>query len=354
MSEEKYVGLDVHQSTTVAAVHDEHGRSVMESIVETDARAIRDLLRGLSGRVHVTFEEGTQAAWLYEVIRPIVAEVIVCDPRRNKLMGDGNKADKIDANKLAELMRGGHLKAVYHGSQAIRTLKELVHNYDALVDDSTRVMNRIKAVYRGRGVRSSGRDVYYKRDRDSWLKKLPEGGLRQRTQFLYQELDMLKQLRQGAKREMLREARRHSAYRVLKTIPGLGPIRVAQILAAIAWPERFRTKRQLWTYCGLAVVTRSSAEYEFVGGKAQRRKTKSETRGLNWNFNRRMKEVFKAAALDGTRREPFRTYYAGLIASGMREEIARVALARKIVAITLRVWKKGEAFDAAKLKVATT
>ena len=94
MSEEKYVGLDVHQSTTVAAVHDEHGRSVMESIVETDARAIRDLLGGLRGRVHVTFEEGTQAAWLYEGIRPMVAEVIVCDPRRNKLMGDGNKADK--------------------------------------------------------------------------------------------------------------------------------------------------------------------------------------------------------------------------------------------------------------------
>jgi len=115
----------------------------------------------------------------------VVAEVIVCDPRRNKLIGEGNKGDKIDANKLAELLRGGHLKAVYHGSQAIRTLKELAHNYDALVDDSTRVMNRIKAVYRSRGVRTSGRDVYYKRNRESWLKKLPEGGLRQRTDFLY-------------------------------------------------------------------------------------------------------------------------------------------------------------------------
>src|SRR5213593_4378652 len=102
-------------------------------------------------------------------------------------------------------------QAVYHGSQAIRTLKELAHNYDALVDDSTRVMNRIKAVYRSRGVRTSGRDVYYKRNRESWLKKLPEGGLRQRTDFLYQELDALKRLRQSAKREMLREARRHAA-----------------------------------------------------------------------------------------------------------------------------------------------
>ena len=352
--EEKYVGLDVHQSMTVGAVHDERGRSVMESVMKTEAKAIGDFLRGLSGRVHVTFEEGTHAAWLSEVIRPLVAELIVCDPRRNKLMEDGNKDDKIDAHKLAELLRGGHVKAVYHGSSVMRTLKELVHNYDALVDDTTRVMNRIKAIYRGRGIPSSGRDVYRKANRGSWLQKLPEGGLRQRTEFLYQELDMLQEIRQAAKRMMLQEARRHLPYRLLTTIPGLGPIRVAQILAAVALPERFRTKRQLWAYCGLAVVTRSSADYELVGGKVQRRKTKTVTRGLNWNFNRRMKEVFKAAAITGMQREPFRTYYTGLIAKGMREELARVTLARKIAAITLKVWKKGEAFDAAKLKSATT
>jgi transposase len=213
-------------------------------------------------------------------------------------------------------------------------------------------MNRIKAAYRGRGIPSSGRDVYRKLNRESWLKKLPEGGLQIRTGFLYQELDALQQFRQAAKRVMLTEARRHSPYRVLKTIPGLGPIRVAQILATVAQPERFRTKRQLWTYCGLAVVTRSSADFELVGGKVQRRKAKTVTRGLNWNFNRRMKEVFKAAAITGMQREPFRTYYAGLIAKGMREELARVTLARKIVAITLKLWKKGETFDAAKLKPA--
>jgi len=351
---DKYVGLDVHQSMTVAAVHDERGQSVMESVMKTETQAIGDFFRGFRDRVHVTYEEGTHAAWLYEVIRPLVGELIVCDPRRNKLIEDGNKGDKIDAHKLAELLRGGHVKAVYHGSSGMRTLKELVHNYDALVDDTTRVMNRIKAIYRGRGISSSGRDVYRKLNRESWLQKLPEGGLRQRTEFLYQELDTLSQIRQNAKRVMLIEARRHPPYRLVQTVPGLGPIRVAQILAAIALPERFRTKRQLWTYCGLAVVTRSSADYELVGGKIQRRKIRTVTRGLNWNFNRRMKEVFKAAAITGMQREPFQAYYAGLIAKGMREELARVTLARKIVAITLKVWKKGEAFDAAKLKPATT
>src|SRR6185295_468920 len=130
---------------------------------------------------------------LSEVVRPLVWELIVCDPRRNKLLEDGNKDDKIDAHKLAELLRGGHVKAVYHGSSTMRTLKELVHNYDALVDDTTRVMKRIKAIYRGRGIPNSGRDVYRKANRGSWLQKLPEGGLRQRTEFLYQELDMLQE-----------------------------------------------------------------------------------------------------------------------------------------------------------------
>ena len=144
----KYVGLDVHQSSTVAAIQDEQGKSVMESILATEAEAIRDFLKGLRGTIHVTFEEGTQAAWLYEMVKPLVAEVIVCNPRRNKLLAVGNKADRVDAQKLAELLRCGQLKPVYHGAPAVRLLKELVHSYDSLVSDTTRVMNRVKALYR--------------------------------------------------------------------------------------------------------------------------------------------------------------------------------------------------------------
>jgi len=86
MSNDKYVGLDVHQSSTVSAVHDCQGKCVMESILETRAYTLRDFLRGLKGNLHVTFEEGTHAAWLYDVVKPLVAEVIVCDPRQNKLL----------------------------------------------------------------------------------------------------------------------------------------------------------------------------------------------------------------------------------------------------------------------------
>lgn len=128
-------------------------------------------------------------------------------------------------------------------------------------------------------------------------------------------------------------------------MPGLGPVRIAQIMAVVGTPYRFRTKRQFWAYCGLAVVMRSSAEYEFVGGKVRKRHRAIATRGLNDNHNRRMKEVFKGAAVEGIKREIFKQYYEGLVGGGMRAEIARLQIARKIGAIVLAVWKRGEDFD---------
>jgi uncharacterized protein YggL (DUF469 family) len=117
------------------------------------------MVQSLSGPVRVTFEEGTQAAWLYEVVRHFVTEVIVCDPRRNKLLEDGSKADKVDARKLAELLRAGLLRSVYHGHEATRRLKELVRGYETLSIDTQRTMARIKAIYRGRGIPTPGRGV---------------------------------------------------------------------------------------------------------------------------------------------------------------------------------------------------
>ena len=96
---DKYMGTDVQQAMTVVVVLDADGKVVMETMVPTEAGAMIRLVRSLSGPLQVTFEETTQAAWLHEVIRTYVTEVIVCDPRRNKLLEDGSKADKVDARK---------------------------------------------------------------------------------------------------------------------------------------------------------------------------------------------------------------------------------------------------------------
>jgi transposase IS116/IS110/IS902 family protein len=172
-----------------------------------------------------------------------------------------------------------------------------------------------------------------------------------RAERLYQQLDALRSLRQDARQELLAESRKHPAARLLQQIPCIGPIRAALLIALIQTPHRFRTKRQLWAYSGLALATRTSAEYRFLNGQLQRSKKLLAVRGLNANHNHDLKNIFKGAAtLASVTAGPFQDFYLALLAKGMKVPMARLTLARKIAAITLIVWKKGARFDAEHLK----
>jgi transposase len=138
-------------------------------------------------------------------------------------------------------------------------------------------------------------------------------------------------------------------------VPFMGPIRVAFLLAIVATPFRFRGKRQLWPYAGLAVVTRTSSENEIVDGKLRRRKRAPLTRGLNRNHNRVLKNVFKGAAnAAAAKAGPLKEVYDRCVAGGVREEMAKLTLARKLASVVLRLWKKGELWDPKKLTTQAT
>src|SRR5580765_4514901 len=96
MTSVKYIGLDVHKESISICVRN------LESVIETKANTILQFIDGLRGDLRVTFEEGTWAAWLYDLLKPRVSGVEVCNPRKNALLKDGSKSDRIDANKLSE------------------------------------------------------------------------------------------------------------------------------------------------------------------------------------------------------------------------------------------------------------
>src|SRR5438067_1802719 len=123
MSQEKYIGMDVHQATISVAVMDAKGKLIMECVLETKAATILEFIQGLRGTLAVTFEEGTSAAWLHDLLDPHVNRLLVCDPRKNALLKDGNKNDRVDAQKLAELLRTNQVKPVYHGKQQLDSLE---------------------------------------------------------------------------------------------------------------------------------------------------------------------------------------------------------------------------------------
>ena len=344
----KYVGMDVHKAITVIVVLNALGQIESRSQVKTKAENICDFFRGLSGKVAVIFEEGTHSAWLYQLLKPLVASVTVGDPRHNKLIGDGNKSDDQDAEKLARLLRMGEAKAVYKGDDVQQQLKELCRAYENLVADATRAKNRLKSHYRARGIDETGHAIYRPRQRAQWLAKLCDEAVRFRAASLLDQIEAISQLRKQAKQRLVKQARKHKDYQILIKLPGFGPVRVAQLIAIVGTPHRFRTKRQLWPYCGLAVVTKSSADYQAVESKIIKQRKKVSTRGLNRNHNPQLKQVFKGAALAALRDQQIKDYYQRLVDHGTRPELARVSLSRKLAAVALTIWQRREEFDLKK------
>ena len=164
------------------------------------------------------------------------------------------------------------------------------------------------------------------------MSKIPQAGVRRRAELLYQQLDGLQALRREVRPEFLAESRKHKAAKLLRQNPCIGPIRAARLIALMQ-THRFRSKRQLWTYSGLGIETHDSAQFRFVSGQLQRSKKPQQIRGLNRNHNHEMKEIFKSAATRAScGRRPFHDFYAGLLAKGMKPEMARLTLARKIAA----------------------
>src|SRR5258708_2791214 len=273
----KYIGMDVHKESISAAVRNSVGKVVMECVIETKANMILQFIDGLRGDLQVTFEEGTSAAWLYDLLKPHVTKLVVCDPRKNKSMREGNQNGKID-----------------------------------------------------------------------------EPGVRRRAEFYYQQLDALRVLRQEVRRDLLVESKKQKAWKRLCQIPSIGPIRAAVLLGILQTPHRFRSKRPLWNYGGLGIEMHSSADHRSVDGQLQRSPKNVLLRGLNRNCNHDLKNLFKgAAAVASSKPGPFREFYTALVAKGMRPEMARLTLARKIATIVLIVWKRGVCFDAQYLKPQT-
>lgn len=254
---DRYVGLDVHASSCTAAVVGPSGRRLQSQVLETNASSLIAFLGTLPKPRHLCLEEGTHAAWLNEVLSPHVEEIVVAGVDQSR----GPKSDTRDAFGVAEALRVGSIKTrVYKGLGEFRKLRELSRAYTMLVSDSIRCQNRIKSVYRSRGIATPGKGVYGASARSEWLAKLPTEP-RLLVALLYEQLDATKRLVADAEKQMVREARTHAIYRRLKTCPGMGAIRVAQMLPIVVTPYRFASKRSFWAYAGMGVVMRSSSDW---------------------------------------------------------------------------------------------
>lgn len=349
----RYIGLDAHSASCTIAVVGMSGKRIGCHVVETNAKVIVDVIKTIPRPRHLCFEEGTHSAWLYEMLSRHVDQIVVTAVRQSH----GPKDDQRDAFELAEKLRINAIETrVYKDIGPYGQLRQLTHVYSMQVRDSVRTQNRIKALYRSRAIKTPGDRVYDPEQRKESIGKLPMIS-QPVAEILVQQYDAIEALRADVEKKMLAESRKHSISSKLATIPGLGKIRVAELVPIIISPHRFRTKRQLWQYAGLGVVMRSSSDWvQGRDGNWARAKVQ-QTRGLNLNHNSTLKAIFKGAATSVIGRAdaecPLYQHYKSLLQGKTKPNLAKLTIARQIAAITLAVWKKEECYSAAKVKKIT-
>jgi transposase len=352
---DRYVGLDTHASSCTLAVIGPSGKRLGSHVVETNARALIEVIQQIPRNRHVCLEEGTLAGWLYEVLEPYVEELVVAGVQSRKRRGSKN--DRVDAFWLAEQLRVGAIETkVYKRRRQFRRLAHLAKGHGFVGSDLVRVKNRLKSLLRSRGVAyGAGTGVYAKAGREQWIGQLPESA-RPLAELLYQELDALAALKKKTEKALVTEARRHREWRLLKTCPGMGPIRTAELLPIVVTPYRFQSRSRFWAYSGLGVVMRSSSDWVRTQAGEWVKAPMQQTRGLNRNFNRALKRIFKGAATTVITRggdEPLYQHYERLLEGGTKPNLAKLTLARQIASIVLALWRSGEEYNPKKLEATT-
>jgi transposase len=340
---ERYLGADVHAASVTSSVLDASGKQVRRDVVETNGKALVGYLQQLPGSLHLCLEEGEWSQWLYEILSPHVAELVVYRSERKP----GQKNDAIDAHGLAERLRTGRIdRPVYKDARLFTALRDRARTYTMVTRDVARVKSRLKSFFRSRGLPCSGESLFQAEARAKRARALPPA-TRDVVELLGRELEQLASLKAEAEAGMLRESHRHRISRILETAPGLGPIRVAQMLPIVVTPQRFRTKRQFWAYCGFGIVMRSSSDWVRDQDRWVRARV-VQTRGLNFNHNHLLKAIFKGAAttvIAHSGPNSLRAGYDRQLENGTKPNLAKLTVARQIAAIVLGMWKKETAYD---------
>jgi len=254
-----YVGLDLGSSNFhQVAVNDAGASRINREFTTSEANLIK-AFSDQRGEIHVHLEAGELAPWAASIIRPWVTRVVCSHPQTNAWIAkDADKCDRVDAYKLAELLRLNRFKEVhYPQEQRRREFKTLVQHYDELTQQQARLKTKLKARLRMQGVIVRGERLFSTAGRKPVLAEVASRDVRTAIKQLYAVLDQAVAAQTEAKLLMLRAAQAFPEIRIFRTAPGIGPIGACRFSAYIHTPNRFSTTRKLWKYCRLSVSHRS-------------------------------------------------------------------------------------------------
>jgi hypothetical protein len=308
------LALDWAKSNMAVATWKKDAKAATVFERKPDLEYLIKYIQSIPGTKSLTIEEAASAQFLYEVLSDHVDDLIVCDPRRNKMLKDGAKTDKIDAKKLAFLTRVGAITRVYHCKSETLEVKQLVSGY----------LDVNQAIVRAKNHRSAN---------ESYVNDKFVLGMKAK------EIAALEEIKKEYLKKFKEFAERFPVIKNLSEINGIGLKGAVKILGVVVNPSRFARSRSFMAYCGLALYKRASGSREY--------------KDRNNRYNRVLKSVFKTAALAAIGGDNvFADYYGYLIEKKRFVAYnARNAVARLIAKVSLAVMKTGQRFKPEYIKV---
>ena len=336
-----YIGADVHSNNTELAI-EQRGKIVSRYSVPTTIPAISTVLNSLQGKKIFAMEEGPMAGWLYRNLKDRVEEFIVSEPRRNKLItSEGDKDDKIDAGKLAALLRGNFLKAVHHTDDSHRAnLKHWINLYHDRVCDAVRYINKIRACCKMHGIKIPRKVVRNNAHRNQWISELDNRVLQAQLQMLWIGYDATREQVGLARKQFSSYARKYPIIKYWRKLPGVGIIRATTIFAYLDTPWRFKKRSKLHKYCGVGLI-------RYTSGKDKNGRIKPARLRLPWAVNGQLKNAVIGAATSAIEHgdNVFKDYYERMLSNGIIPTNAKHSVARKMVSTMSAMWKTGNKYN---------
>lgn len=307
---------------------------------ETSEHNLREHVGNLEAKeVQLTIESAPLARWAAGVLRPLVTRLVICDPRRNRLIScNPDKDDEIDAEDLCRLLRLGELKEVWiSDDEGRQVLREAVYDLLKMRNQQRELKTLIKNRYRGFGIlKLGGKELFHPEKRQRWIEKIPKSRLHGLL-ATYELFDTSLGLWTEQLAEVNRLGRAFPEIERFQEVPGVGEIGSAVFAAFIEDPHRFQRASQIYRYSRLSITNRRS-DGKPLGYERLDRRGHGELKNMSYH-------AWRTGIRAGKQSDVIRRFYLASKERAGTARHGRLNTQRKILKTLWLMWKNGTHFD---------
>jgi len=280
---EYYCGIDLHARSMYVCILDQTGAIRVHRNMKAGPEPFLDVIAPYRAGVAIAVECIFTWYWLADLCaREEIPFVLGHALYMKAIHGGKAKNDKIDAHKIAALLRGGMIPEAYVYPQEMRSTRDLLRRRMHLMRQRAERLAHIQNTNHQYNLPPIGKKVAYRSNRDGVAERFADPGAREIVRLDLALIGEYDRLLTGLELEIVTQAKAHDAhaYHRLRTVPGIGKILALVILYEIHTIARFPSVQDFVSYARLVKPKKESAGKVSGSGGA-----KIGNPNLKWAFS---------------------------------------------------------------------